>query len=378
MAKNAVLEVQNGNVIQTLNGLWRQLLEKGLVDALLIPQELPSGGNVVQTLVSSADRLTTPNPLAPVMPVNSARLVSQMTKVTPSPRKVGVVLRPCELRALIELVKLKQASLENLVLIGIDCFGTYSVNDYKNLAENGSSPSDAFIKAVREGKEDPSLRQVCQMCEYPTPMNADIAIGLIGVDLDKSLLIQASTPEGERILEALELKEGSEADVTKRDEAVSKLVEQRTKKRDEVLQETQQEIAGIDNLMKVLAPCINCHNCRDVCPLCFCKECFFDSPTFEMEAEKYLGWADKKGTIRMPTHNLLFHLTRMSHMVASCVGCGMCSEACPNDIPVANIFRLVALDAQKLFDYVPGRSLDEPIPVSTFQERELLKVPEKL
>jgi len=378
MAKNAVLEVQNGNVIQTLNGLWRQLLEKGLVDALLIPQELPSGGNVVQTLVSSADNLTTPNPLAPVMPVNTARLVSQMTKVTPSPRKVGVVLRPCELRALIELVKLKQASLENLVLIGIDCFGTYSVNDYKNLAENGSSPSDAFIKAVREGKEDASLRQVCQMCEYPTPMNADIAIGLIGVDLDKSLLIQASTPEGERILEALELKEGSEADVTKRDEAVSKLVEQRTKKRDEVLQETQQEIAGIDNLMKVLAPCINCHNCRDVCPLCFCKECFFDSPTFEMEAEKYLGWAEKKGTIRMPTHNLLFHLTRMSHMVASCVGCGMCSEACPNDIPVANIFRLVGLDAQKLFDYVPGRSLDEPIPVSTFQERELLKVPEKL
>jgi len=378
MAKNAILEVQNGNVIQTLNDLWRQLLEKGLVDALLIPQQLPSGGNVVQTLVSNVDSLTTPNPLAPVMPVNSARLVSQVTKVTPSPRKIGVVLRPCELRALIELVKLKQASLENLVLIGIDCFGTYSVNDYKKLAENGSSPSDAFIKAVREGKEDPSLRQVCQMCEYPTPMNADIAIGLIGVDLDKSLLIQASTPEGERILEALELKEGSEADVTKRDEAVSKLVEQRTKKRDEVLQETQQEIAGIDNLMKVLASCINCHNCRDVCPLCFCKECFFDSPTFEMEAEKYLGWADKKGTIRMPTHNLLFHLTRMSHMVVSCVGCGMCSEACPNDIPVANIFRLVGLDAQKLFDYVPGRSLDEPIPVSTFQERELLKVPEKL
>lgn len=378
MAKNAILEVENGNVVQTLNHLWRQLLQKGLVDALLVPQELPSGGNVVQTLVSNVDSLTTPNPLAPVMPVNSARLVSQMTKVKPSPKKIGVVLRPCELRALIELVKLKQASLENLVLIGIDCFGTYSVKDYKHLAENGSSPSDAFIKAVREGKEDPALRQVCQMCEYPTPMNADITIGLIGADLDKSLLIQASTPEGERILEALELKDGSEADVTKRDQAVSKLVEQRTKKRDEVLQQTQQETAGIDNLMKVLASCINCHNCRDVCPLCFCKECFFDSPTFEMEAEKYLGWAEKKGTIRMPTHNLLFHLTRMSHMVTSCVGCGMCSEACPNDIPVANIFRLVGLNAQKLFNYVPGRSLDEPIPVSTFQERELLKVPERL
>ena len=378
MVKTAVLEVQSGNLVETLNSIWRQLLEKGLVDALLIPQELPSGANVVQTLVTDIDKLTSANPLAPVMPVNSARIVSQMTKVTPSPRKVAVVLRPCELRALVELVKLKQASLENIVLIGIDCFGTYSVTDYKKLVEEGSSPSDAFIKGVKEGKEDPTLRQVCQMCEYPTPMSADITIGLVGADLDKSVLVQAATPEGERVLDALELKEASEGDTAKRDEAASKLVEQRTKKRDEILEQTKQEVAGIESLMRVLASCINCHNCRDVCPLCFCKECFFDSPTFDMEAEKYLGWADKKGTMRMPTHNLLFHLTRMAHMVTSCVGCGMCSEACPNDIPVANIFRLVGKDTQALFDYVPGRSLDEPIPVSTFQERELLKVPERL
>lgn len=378
MAKMALLEVQNGDLIGTLNTLWRQLIEKELVDALLIPQELPSGGNVVQTLVTNVDRLTTANPLAPVMPVNSARIVSQMTKVNPSPRKVAVVLRPCELRALIELVKLKQASLENLVLIGIDCFGTYSVTDYKKLVDEGSSPSEALIKAVKEGKENPALREVCQMCDYPAPMNADIAIGLIGADLDKAILIQASTREGERILDALELKETPEGDTAKREEAISKLTEQRAKKRDELLEQTKQEVASIENLMKLLGSCINCHNCRDVCPLCFCKECFFDSPTFEMEAEKYLGWADKRGTIRMPTHNLLFHLTRMAHMATSCVGCGMCSEACPNDIPVANIFRLVGQGTQAVFDYVPGRNLDEPIPVSTFQERELLKVPERL
>ncbi|MGB2798418.1 MAG: Coenzyme F420 hydrogenase/dehydrogenase, beta subunit C-terminal domain [Dehalococcoidia bacterium] len=378
MARFAILEVQNGNLIETLNGFWRQLLEKELVDALLIPQELPSGSNVVQTLVSDVQKLESPNPLAPVMPVNSARIISQMTKVTPSPKKVGVVLRSCELRALIELVKLKQASLENLVLIGIDCFGTYSVKDYVKLAQDGSSPVDAFIKAVKEGKEDPSLRQVCQMCEYPVPMNADITIGLIGIDFEKSILIQASTPEGERILEALELMDSSETEVTKRDEAIAKLIEQRTKKRDEILEQTQKDISGIDNLMRTLAPCINCHNCRDVCPLCFCKECFFDSPTFEMESEKYLGWSERKGTIRMPTHTLLFHLTRMSHMVTSCVGCGMCYEACPNEVPVANIFRLVGLNTQKIFDYVPGRSLEDELPVTTYQERELLGVPEKL
>lgn len=377
MARSAMLEVQNGNLIETLNGLWRQLLEKGLVDVLLIPQELPSGDNVVQTLVSDVERLGSPNPLAPVMPVNSARIVSRVTKVTPSPKKVAVVLRPCELRALIELVKLKQASLENLVLIGVDCFGTYSVKDYKRLCQNGSSPQDSFMKAAKEGKEDESLREICRMCEYPAPMCADISIGLIGVDYDKSILVQASTAEGERILEGLELKDASEGDVAKREEAIAQLAEKRAQKRDEILEQTRQDIAGMENLMKALAPCIGCHNCRDVCPICFCKECFFDSPTFDMESEKYLGWADK-GTVRMPAHTLLFHLTRMCHMAASCVGCGMCSEACPNDIPVANIFRLVGMNTQKALNYVPGKSLDDEIPVSTFQERELLNVPEKL
>ncbi len=377
MTRSAVLEVRNGDLLDTLNSIWRELLEKELVDALLIPQELPSGGNVVQTLVGSAASLQDPNPLAPVMPVNSARIVSQMTKVTPSPKKVGIVLRSCELRALIELVKLKQASLENLVLIGIDCFGTYSIKDYAKLDQDGSSPTDNLLKAVKEGNEDSSLRQACQMCEYPTPMNADLTIGLMGMDLEKGILLIASTPEGERILEALDLKQSPEAEVTKREEAISNLTAQRTKRRDEILGQIQQDVHGWENILKLFAPCINCHNCMTVCPLCCCKECFFDSPTFEMEAEKYLGWAKKRGMIKMPTDTLLFHLTRMNHMATSCVGCGMCAEACPNDIPVGNIFRLVGLGAQKLFDYVPGRSLDEELPLSTFKEDELHEVMER-
>lgn len=378
MARNAILEVQDGNLVNTLDMFWHQLLEKKVIDALLIPQELPSRNNVVQALVSGTHSLDTPNPLAPVMPVNSARLVSQMTRVTPSPKKVGVVLRPCELRALIELVKLKQASLENLVLIGMDCFGTYSIKEYGRLVQEGASPTEGFLKAIKEGREDSSLREACQMCEYPTPMNADLTIGLIGIDFEKSILIQAATAEGERVLEALDLKDSPETEVAKREQAISQLIAQRTKKRDEVLEQTQKDIYGVEKLLTLFAPCINCRNCKDVCPLCYCKECFFDSPTFEMEAEKYLGWAEKRGTLRMPVHTLLFHLTRMTHMVMSCVGCGMCHEACPNDIPVSNVFRLVGLRTQKIFDYVPGRSLEEELPLSTFKEVELRGVPERL
>jgi len=46
--------------------------------------------------------------------------------------------------------------------------------------------------------------------------------------------------------------------------------------------------------------------------------------------------------------------------------------ACPNDIPVMSLFRTVGLQAQKMMDYEPGRSYDEPAPATTFQDSELL------
>ncbi len=372
MVRSALIEVGEGGLLETLRQFLKELLEKGLVDALLVPVELPSGDNVVQTLVSNADKLEAANPLAPVLPVNSARIISALTKVASSQRKIGVVLRPCELRAVIELVKLKQASLQNLVLIGIDCFGTYSINDYGNLVKESQSPAQRALDMVREGKEDSLLREACQVCEYSFPMNADITIGLIGLDFDKAILIEANTEEGERILGELELKEGKDGE--KRQSAIEKLVSERIKKRDELFERTGKEINGWDSLISTFSRCINCHNCRDVCPICYCKECLFDSPTFEWGADKYLDWASRKDALRMPTDTVLFHLTRLNHMASSCVGCGLCQEACPNEVPVFSIFRLVGDRVQKVFDYVPGRSLEEELPLSTFKEEELQEV----
>ncbi|MFC1932726.1 Coenzyme F420 hydrogenase/dehydrogenase, beta subunit C-terminal domain [Chloroflexota bacterium] len=372
MVRSALVEVSEGGLLQTLKQFLRELLEKGLVDALLVPVELPSGDNVVPTLVTGADSLEAANPLAPVLPVNSARIVSDMTKVAPSQKKIGVVLRPCELRAVVELVKLNQVSLEGLVLIGIDCFGTCSLNNYAKLVEEGQSPTQRALDLVKEGKDDPLLREACQVCEYPFPLNADLTIELIGSDLDKNIFLKAATEKGERILEVLELKESDGS--AERQSAITKLISERVRKRDELFKRTVEEVHGLDNLLSDFARCINCHNCRDVCPLCYCKECLFDSPAFEWEADKYLTWASNKSMLRMPTDTLLFHLTRLNHMAISCVGCGLCQEACPNEIQVFRIFRLVGDRVQKVFDYVPGRSLDEELPLVTFEEAELQEV----
>jgi len=370
--KNAILSVGAEGAVGAVRNLLGDLLTKGLVEAILVPKELPSKDNVVQSLATTVAALDAANPLAPVLPVTTARIISDMTKVAPSQKKIGVVARSCELRALTELVKLKQVSPDNLILIGIDCLGTYTVKEYGEVSQGNPSFTEEFLKSSKEDKSDNHLREACQACEYPYPLNADITLGLFGMDYAKELLIIANTPQGEEILAGLEMAEGPGTEA--REAAISKLASVKAKKRDELFGQTQKENTGLESLSATFARCIGCHNCRDMCPLCYCKECVFDSPTFEFEADKYLGWASKKGSLRMPTDTLLFHLTRLNHMVASCVGCGLCQEACPNDIPVFRIFRMVGDQVQSTFDYVPGRSLDDELPLTIFREDELQQV----
>jgi formate dehydrogenase subunit beta len=135
-------------------------------------------------------------------------------------------------------------------------------------------------------------------------------------------------------------------------------------------------MSGMDRLLSVFATCIGCHNCMKVCPICYCRECFFESPTFEDGAESYIKKARRRGSIEMPTDTMLFHLTRMNHMVTSCVGCGMCEQACPSSIPLLKIFKTVGHQVQQVFEYVPGRSIKEEIPLTTFKEDELHEVGE--
>jgi formate dehydrogenase (coenzyme F420) beta subunit len=268
-------------------------------------------------------------------------------------------------------MKLKQASLENIVLVGVDCFGTYSVPDYKQFAKETPDTGDEFMKGTKAGKADSRVREACQICEYPYPLIADVTVGLIGNDFSKEILLLANTPAGEQVVDGLGLPD---ATGDGRQAAIDKLVAERVKRRDEVFAQTLAETKGLEKLTSVFAPCIGCHNCRDVCPVCYCRECVFDSSTFSFEADKYLDWASRKGALRVPTDTLLFHLTRLNHMGTSCVGCGQCQEACPNDVPVFRIFRLIGSKVQPLFSYVPGRSLDEPLPLTTFKEAEFEKV----
>jgi len=365
--KSAWLEVKGGKISQSINLFLQRLLEEKLVDAVLVPMELPTGSDTAPTLVTEPGILAQACPLAPVMPVSMARVVSSLTRVAPSKRKIGVVLRPCDLRALVELVKLKQASLENLLLIGLDCLGTYSPADYREYHQKTSSPTDEFLRRARDGDET-NLREACRVCEYFTPLNADLVIGLLGTDTEKQILLQAMTPQGEEVLDALKLPE---AEAEGRETAIAGLKEKRLENKERLFDRVRKEMSGRDNLLDIFAACTNCKNCVEACPICYCKECFLKSPAFEWEAEKFLDLAEKKGALRMPADTLLFQLTRLNHVGLSCVGCGLCQDACPSDIPLLALFRHAGDEVQALFEYVPGGNLEEEPPLTMFDEEEL-------
>jgi hypothetical protein len=62
---------------------------------------------------------------------------------------IAVVLRPCEIRALVELVKLQQASMDPFLVIGVDCWGTYSVQDYAMKVSQSSQDAGAVNTRLR-------------------------------------------------------------------------------------------------------------------------------------------------------------------------------------------------------------------------------------
>lgn len=316
------------------NELFVKLLKERTVDFLLVPQVLPSRKTVVQTLVKDPSGLKEPLPMAPILMSNSAKLVSNLTFRIPE-KKIGVVLRSCEIRAVIELAKLKQVHMENLHVIGVDCPGTFEYKDFlKVLEKEGDigALTEKFIKGELESG-DVRVRDACKMCLYPAPENVHDHIRFI-------------------------------------DDA-SSVLEERKKERERIMGETSQKIASTAGLLEELSGCRLCYNCRRACPICYCRECIFDTLTFEHLPEEYFRWASRKGIIRMPTDTLLFHLTRMNHMITSCVSCGQCTSACPNELPVGKVFSAIGSKVQEVFEYIPGRSVDEELPQATFKEEEL-------
>ncbi len=365
-----VIPVTDNDVLKATRDFLRSLMEKGVVEAIYVPLEA-EGGAVLPALVTDPTMMERANPLAPVMPINGARAVSALTgKHTPA--KLAAVMRPCEIRALIELVKLQQANVEGLTLIGVDCAGTFEVNDFAARRKAGAIDWAGYLGGLKGGTaalDGIPLRPACQMCVTPVAENCAVHIELLGSDLAAGIPLTLADEIG-ATLGLAETARGEGA------AAIASALEARRQTRAKELAAIRDRMNAEGGLDELFASCIRCHNCMTACPICYCKTCLFKSASFDHAPDHYFNTARRKGAMRLLSDTLLFHVTRMNHMSTSCVSCGMCTSACPSDIPVGAIFSAVGEQVQTAFAYTPGRDLAETLPLITFRESEWTEVGE--
>jgi len=350
----------NNSVIDFL----KKAMDKGIFDALLIPLEVPAGDSFAYVLIKDKSLLKDANFLPPVMPVQGAKAISSVTRLGKGNMKIAAVMRPCETRATVELSKLGQTDLENITLISMDCPGVMPTSEFIDDPNKGMKIFDESVKKW----DNKSMRPVCQICDKSSMISGDLHIGTLGAKKDTFFII-SNSKKGDEALDKLKIpiNKNPESWRTK----VKNISEEKKKNRKTIHKELKSKVDGLDNLLDTFSQCINCHNCMRVCPICYCRLCYFDSDKVKHPSDDYLRRAENKGSLRCPSDITLFQMGRMMHMSLSCVSCGACEDACPMNIPVAQIFSMVADQTQSLFDYVSGRDIKEPLPFVSYKEKEL-------
>jgi len=359
----------NKNVEQGILEFLKFLLENGKIKGVFTLRKISKDGAVAYSLITKSEELKDAVPLFPLMPANAGKLLSRFTLKENATKPIAAVVKPCELRAFIELVKLEQGSLKNLFFISSTCGGVHPID--KSVDGAVEKNLSKYWDAVKKGETPAELRPACRSCEEFIPYTADMTVDLIGNNIDKQCMIFLNTKNGE------ELAKGMDGELLEKEINKGKIDKFRGKREAEkkkLFDELEVKMNGMDGLIDIFGKCIGCHGCMRVCPICYCKLCEFDSSDSEYKPSNYEMELKKRGGIRVPPGTIYFQLGRLSHIAISCVACGACDDVCPVDIPVAMIFKKVGESVQKMFDYIPGKDAEEDIPLVTFKEEEFAEV----
>ncbi len=339
---------------QKIEELLKRSLEDKVIDAAVVMSRRSDGYNYV--LYSNFENISNISPFHPVMKQNGAKIVSLVTKDNEINKKFLFILKPCEVRAAIELKKLNQIDFNNSIFISYTCPGVFEFKEGNNFND-----IDTFIKNFKNGNLDENIRPACKMCEFFIAEGSDILIDLFN---DK---IVSLTEKGKEFLNNLKIEFDESFNETEAFEKIKKL---REKNLNDKLKEFSSEFKKEEKIIEFFDNCIKCNNCREACPICYCRQCYFDSETFKYYPDSIKRKLEIKPALRLPTDKILFHLGRVSHMALSCVACGMCEDVCPVDIKVSQFFKYMGKNVQNTFDYKPGINREEPLPLLTFKESE--------
>ncbi len=205
-------------VTEAIQDEVKRILTEGLVTAIVGYSSARRKGSaqpVVITDVADAEKLI----FTPACVNNLAVYLTKAKKEIPKTGKIGVVVKGCDLKALIGLMGESQLKRENLYLIGVPCAGVLA---------STIQPETALTSD--------SLAPKCTECDAHLPAGCDFVPDMKPV-----------TPE-------LEKKYAVE---------IARL---------EAMTPAERWAYWKEQFSK----CIKCYACRQVCPFCFCEQCLCD------------------------------------------------------------------------------------------------------
>ncbi|MDK2789877.1 MAG: formate dehydrogenase [Methanothermococcus sp.] len=353
-----------------VTALFKYLLDKKLVDGVLALKKGEDVYDGIPTLITSSEELLETAGSLHCAPVLWGKIIKNYLKDL----KIAVPVKPCDMRAIVELAKRNQVNLDNIYMIGLNCGGTIPPKTAMEMikAYYEVDPKDVVKEEIDKGKfiielkdgthkgikidyleeEGYGRRTNCQRCEVKIPRKADLACGnwgVIGEDAGKWTFVEVCSEKGKELIKNAE-KEGyiktkspSEKGIIIREKIENSMIKLGKKYQKKHLEE---EYPNLTEWEKYWSRCMKCYGCRDACPICFCVECELNS--------EYMD----KGEV--PPNPLMFHGIRMSHTAFSCINCGQCEDLCPMEIPLAYIFHRLQLKIKDMDGYNPG--LDDKLP----------------
>jgi formate dehydrogenase subunit beta len=269
--------------------------------------------------------------------------------------KIGLIARPCDTRALVELAKLRQVNLDNLFIIAFEDRGM-STNVGRELRKFKDIDPTKIVKEkvgdnrlifkFNDGKTkevDIKVAENCTRCTRKLPVLADISISDIGIPIDsEEVILKIYSDEGSKVFESagLDLKslpdDISEKHKTKMDEILKKAKEKRVIDLEEWKKLPQKE------KVEALKKCTMCGMCIRGCPVCYCVDCILQQKR-----------KDKKINAEA------YQLTRIAHVADRCVECGNCANNCPMNLPLSLYFQSLNDAFKEKFKYTPGKSVED-------------------
>lgn len=238
-------------------------------------------------------------------------------------KKVGIMVKGCDSRAIIGLIAEGQVLRENLRIVGVSCPG---VVDPAVVARRLGIPVEDIDEGSIEdaqvivGEERLPIQEVyydlCLACDHHNPVIADL-------QMNEAL---PENPATDPFALVHEMEALSDA------ERWARFTEE------------------VDR-------CNLCFACRNACPLCYCNTCFVD--------RTQPRWFNQ--TTRLEDKQF-YQIMRTFHLAGRCVSCGACSRACPQGVNIRLFLDKLRLDVKELFSYEAGVHPETKPPLRTYRQ----------